>query len=263
MRAILLIFSAILSFSAFGDARTPTEKCIEHLLRDGEGIQLRFNDLVITDNDRIFWKGDPVLLEWTNHTPIRNREPFIQLLSVLVKNPYKVFSPRELFDSAWDRGDFDLRAVSQPLFILRMNFERVDPGFNALKNLWRKGYMWDDGKNDVITYYDVPEIQIFKSQVVWRGEPVNLSQSQRDIVKLLLDKRGAAVPEVDLYNIGREQKVEILGKKETAAFKVKLSVIRKAFRVVDKDFDRFKSTDKGTTRTWIVERAQQHLDAAE
>lgn len=264
MRAILLTLTLLTTLSAFGETRTKTELCIEHLLRDGEAIKLHFNDLIITNEDRIFWKGDPVLLAWDNGSPIRKREKFIRVLSVLVKHPYRILSSKEIFDLSWGAGDFDLREISKPLRILRMNFERVDEHFDAIKNVWREGFMWDDGKRDVITYPDVPEIRINKAKLLWNDQPVNLSEYQRGLVMLLLERRGTPVSNLELYNIGRDEKVESLGKKEMDALKTQISVIRKAFRDKgDRDFDRIQTTNDGSARFWILKQQVRPLEAAE
>lgn len=249
MRAYVPIF--LLCLMAVLPAAYALETCEDLVLFEGESVTAKFNDLVLTSKDRVFWKGEPVHLVRKSGRPIRHRQSLTAILHVFAKRPYTKLTYEQIYRLAYGtrpNGKGESYIYSQ-MAVLRHSFENTDENFAALKTVWRGGFVWNDGRQETRGYAGVPEIQVSETKILWRDQLVDLTWSQRDMVIFLLENRGAPVSNLDLFNSGRAQKVSTFEKNEYDALKANLYSIRKAFRDVDPDFDRIEINVNGD-RFW-------------
>jgi DNA-binding winged helix-turn-helix (wHTH) protein len=263
MKILSILLTLAVSFPAFGKRSSPEplmlddEPCLPELLPSPgpEGYKRDLNNLIITFENEIYWKGKRVILSHVDGPNIRTNTAPLNLLLAMTKNPYQVLSAADLFKATWAKSKRqDLKAlVREEMVFVRQGFLKVDPDFDAVKTWWGRGFSWDDGEFKVLEkFYDVPELLLTNAGYTWNGELVKLNAQGKKLLEVLLRFRSFGVPNrelVELLVTARKRGNSYLDPAKQLADAI-LS-IRKAFVAVDPTFDRLETT-RGDSHMWVI-----------
>lgn len=234
MRVHVPIFLLILVL-AYPGTQALAMDCAKQVIGGIPETRFELNKLTIIGNHTILWNDEPVVIYRTNGMKVKHTQTYVRLMRALASRAYETISRDEL------GGEY----VKGYLCILRYSLKRADPSFDAIKTIWREGFMWDDGLAPLIKLNDIPQIEFNDLLIRWNGKPVDLTSSQREVVTFLLARRGHRATRAEVYSIAHGRKVETMEPNESDAFKAYMYAIREAFRAVDEDFDRIKTAASG------------------
>jgi DNA-binding response OmpR family regulator len=226
-------------------------------------VMVRQNDLAITFDQKVFWKGRPVQLKTHELTFEKNSRLLLRLLLHLTDHAYETVSAEDLFSDAWVSNRKYRRSprekVIEALQMIRQNFLAIDQDFNALKIIHDPpaGASWDDGHNTETMIEQIPELRLTDYETRWKGQIVSISPAHRRMLRLLVKKPGFPVTNKDLFLAFRGHMTPQLLDEHLVAriVNAELVNIRRAFRAVDSDFDRIGKSHL-RSKKWRVENEE-------
>jgi DNA-binding response OmpR family regulator len=175
-------------------AKTEDDFCADQLVTD-EGPLFETDEILLTHDKRVFWKGSEVRLYKGIHWQI--------ILMLLVEYPDEYVSVDDLRNKIWPSWTGTSRTlqnnVKQNIHLIRREFKKVDPDFSKIVSRYGLGYRWAFREQPrFISFGSLgldPDLHLLK----WKDQQVPLSIGQFALIEILLRKPGSFFLEEKIF----------------------------------------------------------------